>query len=61
MIIIEVNGEKVNEVNLDEWAQPNQNPDGSKNKFPRAIKDFARVGHIGLQDHGRVVWYTATP
>ena len=33
------------------------NPDGSKNKFPKAIKDFARRGHIGLQDHGLPVWY----
>jgi hypothetical protein len=56
-IVVEVNGTKVNEVNLDEWTQPHKNPDGSKNKFPRALKDFAREGYIGLQDHGRAVWY----
>jgi hypothetical protein len=56
-IVVEVNGTQVNELNLDEWTEPHKNPDGSKNKFPRAIKDFARDGHIGLQDHGRPVWY----
>jgi hypothetical protein len=56
-ISVEVNDQLVNEVNLDNWVEPNLNPDGSKNKFPRAIKDFARVGYIGLQDHGRQVWY----
>ena len=30
---------------------------GTDNKFPRALKDFARKGYIGLQDHGRPVWY----
>ena len=44
-------------MDLDRWTQPRKNPDGSPNKFPRPIKDFARNGHIGLQDHGRPVWY----
>jgi hypothetical protein len=44
-------------MNLDQWTEPNKNPDGSKNKFPRALKDFARKGYLGLQDHGRPVWY----
>jgi hypothetical protein len=30
-------------------------PDGTKNKFNTALKDFKREGHIGLQDHGAVV------
>jgi len=52
-----LNDEPVIDMDLDRWTEPNQNPDGSKNKFPRAIKDFARKGHIGLQDHGLPVWY----
>lgn len=56
-VMVEVNGKKVNEANLDKWSEPNKNPDGSENKFPRAIMDFARSGYIGLQDHGRPVWY----
>ncbi|MGI8602648.1 MAG: 3-keto-disaccharide hydrolase [Verrucomicrobiales bacterium] len=56
-ITVELNGEKVNEMDLDRWTTPEQNPDGSKNKFRTALKDFKREGHIGLQDHGHVVAY----
>ncbi len=52
-----LNDEQVIDMNLDRWATAHMNPDESKNKFGRALKDFARVGHIGLQDHGRPVWY----
>jgi len=57
LIQVELNGEKVIDMDLDRWTEPRRNPDGSTNKFPRPIKDFARKGHIGLQDHGRPVWY----
>jgi hypothetical protein len=37
------------------------NPDGTRNKFAVALKDYSRVGPIGLQGiHGREaapVWY----
>jgi hypothetical protein len=56
-IQVELNGEPVIDMDLDRWTQPKQNPDGTPNKFPRALKDFARQGYIGLQDHGRAVWY----
>jgi hypothetical protein len=56
-ITIALNGQLVAEMDLDQWTEPNKNPDGSQNKFPVALKDFARQGHIGLQDHGRKVWY----
>ena len=56
-VVVEINGQKVNELDLDQWTEPHRNPDGSRNKFPRAIKHFARCGYIGLQDHGRPVWY----
>ncbi len=57
IVQIELNGEQIVDMDLDRWTEPNQNPDGSKNKFATPIKDFARVGRIGLQDHGRPVWY----
>jgi hypothetical protein len=44
-------------MDVDQWTTARQNPDGTPNKFPRAIKDFALKGHVGLQDHGRPVWY----
>jgi Domain of Unknown Function (DUF1080) len=52
-----VNGETVAELNCDEWTTPHRCPDGSKNKFSRAIKDFPRRGYVGLQDHGHKVWF----
>ena len=52
-----VNGETVAELNCDEWTTPGHCPDGSKNKFSRAIKDFPRRGYIGFQDHGHKVWF----
>ena len=57
VIQVELNKEKIIDMNLDRWSEPHKNPDGSQNKFPRAIKDFARQGYIGFQDHGRPVWY----
>jgi hypothetical protein len=44
-------------MDLNKWDKPGRNPDGSKNKFKKALKDFKREGHIGLQDHGARVWY----
>jgi hypothetical protein len=56
-IIVELNGEQVIDMDLDLWDTPNQNPDGKKNKFGTALKNFARTGYVGFQDHGRQVWY----
>jgi len=56
-IIVVLNGQQVIDMDLNRWTEPNKNPDGTKNKFPRAMKDFARRGYIGLQDHGLPVWY----
>ena len=55
-IEVELNGKLVNEVNLDEWDTPKTNPDGSPNKFKKALKDFPRTGRIGFQNHGHPVW-----
>lgn len=56
-ITIELNGQVTADANLDEWVEARKNPDGSPNKFRTALKDFARRGYIGLQDHGSPVWY----
>lgn len=56
-ITVELNGVTVVEMDLDRWITPHLNPDGSPNKFGTALKDFARSGYLGLQDHGRPVWY----
>lgn len=47
------NGEEVIHADLDRWSVPHQNPDGTRNKFAVALKDYARKGSIGLQGlHG---------
>lgn len=54
---IELNGRGIVDMDLDRWTEPGKNPDGSKNKFKTALKDFKREGHIGFQDHGDGVAY----
>lgn len=61
-IDVTVNGEPVSHLDCDEFDKPGVCPDGQKHKFrlkrePRAIKDFARSGYLGFQDHGHKVWY----
>lgn len=57
LIEIELNGETVTRMDLDEWTEPNKRPDGSSHKFDVAYKDHPRKGYIGLQDHGQDCWY----
>ncbi len=54
---IEINGTLVNEFNVDRWDLPRKNPDGTANKFAKALKDLPRAGRIGFQNHGQVVWF----
>lgn len=57
LIEIELNGEKVTRMDLDEWTEMNKRPDGSSHKFDIAYKNHPREGYIGLQDHGGDCWY----
>lgn len=57
LITVELNGEQVTRMNLDEFTEPNKRPDGSRHKFDRAMKDQPRRGYIGLQDHGSPCWF----
>ena len=52
-----VNGKLVIDVDINDWKEPNKNPDGSKNKFKTALKDLPRIGNFGLQYHGQPVWF----
>ncbi|TVS14785.1 MAG: DUF1080 domain-containing protein [Planctomycetaceae bacterium] len=56
-IQVELNDEKILEMDMDQWTEAGTNPDGTSNSFDRPLKDFSREGHIGLQDHGRPIWY----
>jgi hypothetical protein len=54
---IVLNDQPIIDMDLNKWTEAQKNPDGTKNKFRTALKDFKRKGHIGLQDHGAVVAY----
>jgi hypothetical protein len=56
-IEVELNGECVAVMNLDEWTEKNRRPDGTRHKFDIAFKDHPRKGYIGLQDHGADCWF----
>lgn len=56
-LAVALNGEKIIEMDLNKWSEAGKNPDGSKNKFQTALRDFKREGHIGLQDHGSEVMF----
>lgn len=57
LICVEINGEKVSRMDLDQFTLPNRRPDGSQHKFDIAYKDHPRRGYLGLQDHGSPCWY----
>src|SRR5262245_34738918 len=56
-ILVDLNKNRVNYVNLDQFTEPNTRPDLTKHKFDIAYKDHPRTGYIGLQDHGSPCWY----
>ncbi|MBX7209193.1 MAG: DUF1080 domain-containing protein [Verrucomicrobiaceae bacterium] len=61
LVAVIFNGEEVIHADLNDWPEKGRNPDGTPNKFPVALKDYARSGPIGLQGlHGKAqapVWY----
>ncbi|MBP7933689.1 MAG: DUF1080 domain-containing protein [Phycisphaerae bacterium] len=58
IIEVELNGQQVTRMNLDEFTEPGKRPDGSTHKFTEiAYAKFPRTGYIGLQDHGSPCWY----
>jgi len=57
IVVVELNGEKVVEMDLDQWDTPGKNPDGTRNKFKYAWRDMPRKGRIALQDHNGRVWF----
>lgn len=57
IIELELDGELVNKMDVNKWGRSHRNPDGSKNKFDRPIKELKREGHIGFQEHKSDVWY----
>ncbi|MEO2048870.1 MAG: DUF1080 domain-containing protein [Pirellulales bacterium] len=59
---VNINGKDVCSMNCDDFSRPGYCPDGEHHKYqlagkPRAVKNFARSGYLGFQDHGQKVWY----
>lgn len=57
ILAVELNGEPITRMDLDQWTEKNKRPDGSDHKFDVVYKDHPRKGYIGLQDHGSDCWY----
>jgi hypothetical protein len=57
LITVKVNGEEVSKINCDDYPEKGKRTDGSKHKFPMAIKDAPRTGYLGFQDHNHKAWY----
>lgn len=55
-IQVVANGEVVSEMNCDDFTEKGLRPDGTEHKFGSVIKDAARKGYLGFQDHGQKVW-----
>ncbi|HEU4389376.1 MAG TPA: DUF1080 domain-containing protein [Blastocatellia bacterium] len=49
LVAVELNDQKIAQMDLDQWTAAGMNPDGTRNKFTRAYKDLPRKGHIGLR------------
>jgi hypothetical protein len=57
-ITVELNGAKVNELNLDNWTTPGKRPDGTALPLPMALKAMPAKSAIGFRDdYGIPVWY----
>ncbi len=56
-ISVQLNGQLITDMDLDRWVETGKNPNGTPNKYTKPLKEFARRGYVGLQDHGRPVWY----
>ena len=57
LIEVELNGEAVTRMDLDQWPEANKRPDGTAHKFDVAYRSHPRKGYLGLQDHGSDCWY----
>jgi hypothetical protein len=56
-IAVELNGEAVTAMDLDQFPEPYKRPDGTRHKFDVAYRDHPRQGYLGFQDHGGDCWF----
>jgi sugar phosphate isomerase/epimerase len=56
-IYVNLNGQGIIDMDLDQWTAKGKNPQGTPNKFSMAYKDMPREGHLGFQYHGNPIWF----
>ena len=55
LISVTLNGKKIAEMDVDRWTQP-----GQIRRYKEQVRSILADmpgKHIGLQDHGGVIWY----
>ncbi len=58
IVTVELNGQEVNRIDLDEFDKPGLRPDGSRHKFSEVVvKSLNQKGYLGFQDHGSDCWF----
>ncbi|GHT37324.1 hypothetical protein FACS189427_10120 [Planctomycetales bacterium] len=60
-VIVKINGKEIVTADLDSYTEPGKRDVPGDHKYKldgkaRALKDFARSGYLGFQDHGHDVW-----
>lgn len=47
-----INGERVLDIDLNQWSEVGKNPDGTTNPYPVALKNLEKLGFVGFKDSG---------
>ncbi|MCL4690934.1 MAG: DUF1080 domain-containing protein [Candidatus Hydrogenedentes bacterium] len=57
LITVELNGQTVSNMNLDDFKEPNRRPDGSEHGYDKSWYTHSRQGYIALQNGGSPCWF----
>jgi len=57
LITVELNGETVTNMNLDDFKEPMRRPDGSEHSYDKSWYTHSRQGYIALQNGGTPCWF----
>ena len=57
LITVELNGETVTNMNLDDFKEPMRRPDGSEHSYDKSWYTHSRQGYIALQNGGSPCWF----
>jgi hypothetical protein len=57
LITVELNGQTVTNMNLDDFKEPMRRPDGSEHSYDKSWYTHSRQGYISLQNSGAPCWF----